>query len=505
MPRIDSVLSRSAIAYPMAIAVQEWPSGNFMTYKELDSAVTNFASWCQSQQIQNNEVIAIHLPNTKNFLICQFGTFRAGATAAYINFRLSPLEVRRQLLLCKAKFLITTVDKALEFLEDDALKHLTFIIDESYTSLLNLTSIINHQSFKLLEIENCEEQDAIIRFTSGSTGNPKGVIVSHRSWLIRAISIQAEELNIPANSNTLILGPLTHQAGLFVLPTMLRGATLHMMEKLDFEVIFSILSKINVTCIQMVPTILGFFLHDEKSKDILSKSHLERVVYGGSPIRQSVLEEVLELLPETEFIQSYGSHECGSISFLDGMSHRNSKYQSSAGRPFLASEIRLKKIDGESYGEIEVKAPWLPHAKITELGREVITSSWSNTGDLAEIVDGYIFLRDRLHDVIITGGFNVYPMEVEKVIGSHPSIFDGVVVSAPDDKWGEKVIAFIVPRSNVTLIIEDLKMYCRNLLADYKVPKEFIVISEIPLNVNGKHDRRKLSESFWQGSKRHIN
>jgi long-chain acyl-CoA synthetase len=98
MPRIDSVLSRSAIAYPMAIAVQEWPSGNFMTYKELDSAVTNFASWCQSQQIQNNEVIAIHLPNTKNFLICQFGTFRAGATAAYINFRLSPLEVRRQLL-----------------------------------------------------------------------------------------------------------------------------------------------------------------------------------------------------------------------------------------------------------------------------------------------------------------------------------------------------------------------------------------------------------------------
>jgi long-chain acyl-CoA synthetase len=96
-------------------------------------------------------------------------------------------------------------------------------------------------------------------------------------------------------------------------------------------------------------------------------------------------------------------------------------------------------------------------------------------------------------------------MEVEKVIGSHPSIFDGVVVSAPDDKWGEKVIAFIVPRSNVTLNIEDLKMYCRNLLADYKVPKEFIVISEIPLNVNGKHDRRKLSESFWQGSKRHIN
>ena len=86
MPRIDSVLSRSAIAYPMAIAVQEWPSGNFMTYKELDSAVTNFASWCQSQQIQNNEVIAIHLPNTKNFLISQFGTFRAGATAARLRW-----------------------------------------------------------------------------------------------------------------------------------------------------------------------------------------------------------------------------------------------------------------------------------------------------------------------------------------------------------------------------------------------------------------------------------
>jgi long-chain acyl-CoA synthetase len=96
-------------------------------------------------------------------------------------------------------------------------------------------------------------------------------------------------------------------------------------------------------------------------------------------------------------------------------------------------------------------------------------------------------------------------MEVEKVIGSHPTIFDGVVVSAPDDKWGEKVIAFIVPRSNVTVNIEDLRLYCRKHLADYKVPKEFIVIPEIPLNVNGKHDRRKLSQPFWHGTNRHIN
>lgn len=505
MPRIDSILSRSAMAYPMATAIREWPSGNHMTYQELNSAVTNFAVWLQSKGLQNSEVIAIHLPNTKNFIITQFGIFRSGATAAYINFRLSPIEVRRQLLLCKAKILITTVDKTTEFFEDNALKHLTFIVDVPHQSFLNIPSITNHPPKTLLQINNCEDWDAIIRFTSGSTGNPKGVIVSHRSWLIRAISIQAEELNILPNSNTLILGPLTHQAGLFVLPTMQRGATLHMMEKLDFEIVFSILSKVNISCIQMVPTILGFFLQDEKSKNLLSKSHIKRVVYGGSPIRQSVLDEVLELLPETEFIQSYGSHECGSISFLDGISHRNPKYQFSAGRPFLATEIRLNNESGESYGEIEVKAPWLPHAKITEMGREIISSSWSKTGDLAEVIDGYIFLRDRLNDVIISGGFNVYPMEVEKVIGSHPSVFDGVVVSAPDDKWGEKVIAFVVPRSNVDLNINDLKIHCQGLLADYKVPKEFKIISEIPLNVNGKHDRRKLREPFWHGSKRHIN
>jgi fatty-acyl-CoA synthase len=505
MPRIDSVLSRSALAYPNTIAIQEWPISKFITYKELDFSVTTFASWCQSQNIKNNDVIAIHLPNTKNFIIAQFGISRAGATAAYINFRLSLIEVRRQLLICKAKILVTTLDKAKEFLEDDDLKHITFIVDELHTVLESIPSIIQQDNSKLLQFDNIEDEDAIIRFTSGSTGNPKGVIVSHRSWLIRAISIQAEELNIVPNSNTLILGPLTHQAGLFVLPTMLRGATLHMMEKLDFDILFLILSKIHITCIQMVPTILGFFLQDEKSKNLLANSRMERIVYGGSPIRQSVLEEVLELLPQTEFIQSYGSHECGSISFLDGKSHRNPKYQLSAGRPFLASEIRLKKIEGENYGEIEVKAPWLPHARINELGREIITSDWSNTGDLAEIVDGYIFLRDRLNDVIITGGFNVYPMEVEKVIGSYPFVFDGVVVSAPDDKWGEKVIAFVVPRADRNLNMEDLKAYCRKHLADYKVPKEFYALSEIPLNVNGKHDRRKLSEPFWQGERRRIN
>ena len=490
---------------PDTIAVREW-GGREVSYADLDATVSSFAAWARAKGVQEGDAIAIHLPNSVGFLVAQFGSFRAGAVAAYVNYRLSSPEARRQFRFCNARVIITTPAKAAEFRDDPDLAHAIFIVDgDAGPNAHSLQEVMAARQRPSFSTEGLDDHDAIIRFTSGSTGEPKGLIVTHRAWLVRAVSMLAEEMRIRPGSTTLVLGQVTHQAGLFVIPTFLQCGTLLMMEKFDLGSVAEILSTQDVSCAQVVPTMFTLILNDPRARQAFAQSGLHRVVYGGSPIRSSVLEEAMSLLPTSEFVQVYGSHEAGSISFLDGAGHRDPALRHGAGRPLLAAEVRLRARNEDGIGEIEVKAPWLPNARLTAQGREPITEEWARTGDLGEMVNGNIFLRDRMNDVVISGGFNVYPAEVEKIIGSHPQVLDAAVASAPDDKWGERVIAFVVSRNPREFNEESIRDYCKSLLAGYKVPKEIHLIPEMPLNPNGKPDRRSLSQSLWAGHARRIN
>jgi len=505
LPTIDAVLARAAVRTPDHIAIREW-GGRAVSYADLDLAVSSFAAWIRMHALAEGEAVAIHLPNSVDYLIAQFGSFRAGAVAAYVNYRLSPTEAKRQLRLCAARVIVTTSAKAEELQGDPDLADVTFIVDgNAHAGQTALQMIVDARQRPSFSTAGFEDRDAIIRFTSGSTGEPKGLIVTHRAWLVRAVSMQVEEMRIPVGSTTLVLGQLSHQAGLFVLPTFLQCGTLLVLRKFDLEAVAAVLATGGASCAQVVPTMFTLILNDPRTREAFARSGLERIVYGGSPIRGTVLEDAMSLLPTTEFVQSYGSHEAGSISFLDGRGHLDPVLRMSAGRPLLAAEVRLHGRNADGVGEIEVRVPWLPHARLTENGREAITESWARTGDLGEIVNDNIFLRDRMNDVIISGGFNVYPVEVEKIIGSHPQVLDAAVASAPDDKWGERVIAFVVSRDPREFDERSIRDHCRGLLAGYKVPKEFHLIPEMPLNANGKPDRRQLSRSLWAGRARRIN
>jgi acyl-CoA synthetase (AMP-forming)/AMP-acid ligase II len=508
MPTIDAVLARGACSAPDRVAVREWATGKHLSYRQLDHAVSAFAAWARGLGLRTGQSVAIHLPNSADFLIAQFGSFRAGGVATYVNYRLSTAEALRQITLCQARIVVTTHAKAEALRDEGGLRDVIYALVDGGMPLGHELARIVAGPAALdyrAEADQLEDRDALIRYTSGSTGAPKGVIVSHRAWLIRAVSMLAEELRIVPHSTTLLLGPLSHQAGLFVIPTFLRHGTLLVLDKFDAGSVADVLAREPVSCSQVVPTILGMLLNDARSREALRVSGVERLVYGGSPIRQAVLDEALELLPHTEFVQGYGSHEAGAISYLDGAAHRDPRLRASAGRPFLAAQVRIRPEGDDAYGEIQVKAPWLPHARLTEAGRQPIAEEWSGTGDLGEIVDGYIFLRDRMNDVIISGGFNVYPAEVETVIVAHPAVSDVAIVSAPDPTWGERVVAFVVPRAGRALDLADLKTHCQGVLAGYKIPKDIHVVQEIPLNPNGKPDRRRLSDPLWAGQARRIN
>ena len=505
MPTIDSVLQRAASSAPDRTAVREW-GGLEMTYAQLDAAVSSFAAWARAKGVREDDAIAVHLPSTAAFLIAQLGSSRAGAVAAYINYRLMPNEARRQFSMCKARVVVTTPDKAAEFVDDPQFSETLFVVDgEAEGRLTGLQDIIEANHRTDFRPEGREDSDAIIRFTSGSTGAPKGLIVTHRAWLIRAQAMQAETMQVQEGSTTLLLGQLSHQAGLFVIPTLLARATVLLMPKFSLDAVAEILSTQQVSCAQIVPTMFTLLLEHPRARAAATASGVKRIIYGGSPIRPAVLEEAMSVFPDTEFVQAYGSHEGGSISFLDSIAHRDPKLRHGAGVAYLPAQVRLHAPGPDGVGEIEVNAPWVPCARLTLEGRETITNPWTRTGDIGEIVDGHLFLRDRMNDVIISGGFNVYPMEVEQVVCGHPQVLDAAITSAPDDKWGERVVAFVVPRNAGVFDEESVREHCRSLLAGYKVPKEFRLIPEMPLNPNGKPDRRALGDSLWAGRARRIN
>lgn len=504
MATIDAVIARAAAQVPDHIAVREW-KGREMSYADLDTAVSRFAAWAQERGVREGDSIAIHLPNSLGYLVSKFGSFRAGGVAAYINYRLTTKEAVRQIRLCEARIIVTTAAKAAKLRACPELQDLVFLVyGQGESGHERLEDVMASERVLSSHPVEREDSDAIIRFTSGSTGEPKGLIVTHRAWLMRAVSMLVEEMQIREGSTTLVLGQLTHQAGLFVIPTFLRGGTLLLLEKFSLEALAEILLSTQVSCMQFVPTMFTLALSDSKARAALEKSKPGRIVYGGSPIRQSVLEEALALLPDTEFVQSYGSHEAGSISYLDNIAHRDPALRNGAGTPLLAVQVRVANVNADGVGEIHVNSPWAPVARLTAAGREAIKDAWSQTGDLGILIDGHVFLRDRMNDVIISGGFNVYPVEVEKVIGAHPSVLDVAVASAPDEKWGERVIAFIVKRTGAEVSEDALREFCRTQLAGYKVPKEFKVIDEMPLNPNGKPDRRRLSQSLWADRERRI-
>jgi acyl-CoA synthetase (AMP-forming)/AMP-acid ligase II len=506
IPSVDAVVTRAAAQCPSRAAIREWASGRTFTYQQFDDAISSLARWLASAGVTGGGTVAIHLPNTADFLIAQFAAFRAGGVAAYVNFRLSTAEAMRQVSLSGARVLVTTAEKATRLRDDGAPRDLQFVVVDGAEPLgASLSEILSfsHSGYRAESAH--PEGDALIRFTSGSTGLPKGVIVSHRAWMLRALSILSEEITVVPGSTTLTLGPLSHQAGLFVLPTLLRCGTLLVVDKFDISVVADILTAERISCSQMVPTMLGMMLEDPKSREALRRSGLTQLVYGGSPIRSSLVDELLELIPYTDLVHGYGSHEGGSISYLDGAGHRNPIARHSAGRPFLASSLRLSRVNEDGVGEVEVKSPWLPHAKLDENGRHPITDEWRATGDLAEIRDGLVYLRDRLNDVIISGGFNVYPAEVERAIEMSADVRASVVAAAPDDRWGERIVAFVVPRDPERFDAEALRGHCRDQLASYKVPKEIRIVSEIPLNANGKPDRRRMSDPLWEGRARRIN
>jgi acyl-CoA synthetase (AMP-forming)/AMP-acid ligase II len=310
----------------------------------------------------------------------------------------------------------------------------------------------------------------------------------------------------------LIAAPMAHMAGLFnSLLASTYGATQVLVPVFTPDGVGIAIERHRATHAFFVPTMLQILLdHPETIRRDLTS--VQRIIYGASPVTEALLGRAMAAFPHATFQQVYAATEIVAAAFLGPREHRDSPHLRSAGRAPVGTELRI--VDDEdtvlptgAVGEIIGRgaSTMIGYWNRPDATAEVLRGGWLHTGDAGYLdKNGYLYVVDRVKDMIITGGNNVYSTEVENVIAMHPSVASCAVIGVPDDVWGERVHAVIVPKPGAVVDIEEIQQHCKQRIAGYKAPKTCDIVDEIPLSPIGKPLKRQLREPYWEGLDRAV-
>ncbi|OBH58440.1 acyl-CoA synthetase [Mycobacterium sp. E2479] len=355
-----------------------------------------------------------------------------------------------------------------------------------------------------------------LTYTGGTTGKPKGVMGTAAS-ISSMTQIQLSEWEWPEEPRFLMITPLSHAGAAYFLPTLIKGGEMHVLPKFDPAEVLKIVESKRITATFLVPSML-YALMDHPDSHTRDLSSLETVYYGASAINPVRLAEAIRRFGKI-FAQNYGQSEAPmAITYLAKGEH-DEKRLTSCGRPTLFARVALLGEDGKPVpqgepGEICVSGPLLAggYWNLPEATAETFKDGWLHTGDMArEDEDGFYFIVDRVKDMIVTGGFNVFPREVEDVVAEHPAVAQVCVVGAPDEKWGEAVTAVVVLRSDAPrddAAIEQMTAEIQAAVKDRKgsvqSPKRVVLADSLPLTGLGKPDKKAVRAQFWEGAARSV-
>ena len=490
-----------------------------LTFTEVNLRANRFVNGLFNLGLKKGDRVGVLLKNCKEALEAILALDKGGLVRVPINVRLSPPEIAFILKDSGASSLIFSDDAigAVEAVKD-SLPHLSTLVSigrgEGYTDYRQvLESGSSHEPRVTVD----DEDLSFIPYTSGTTGNPKGAMMTHKRYLTFIAKMLMEPISVADPGDICLhIAPLTAASNTLVLPNFLKGAANAVAVSPDPAVIFETIEKIRATTTLVVPTLLNILL-SHPAIDRYDLSSLKRVFYGSAPMPQALIAKALARFGPI-FTQFYGMAEALPGSFLFSWEHKlegtpkEMKRMSSAGRPGYMADVRIvndkgKDVQPGEIGEIIHKGDHVFNGywQNPEATREAFTNGWFHSGDMATFdEDGYIYFMDRKKDMIISGGYNIWPSEVENVLYQHPAVHEAAVVAVPDEKWGETVRAVVVLKPGQQAESEEIIAFCKSRLASFKAPKGVDFVPELPKNPAGKILRKEVREPYWKDQARRV-
>lgn len=478
-----------------------------LTFAEVDELSNRFAHVLASNGIGRGGRMAILANNSLYSVPVDFGCVKAGAARTPLNARLSMDEHEHMLRETGARVVIYDSELA-ERAEALAARVPGLTMLGLGSSRCGSDLLVEAASAPASDPRTPAEPDDVILtiFTSGTTGRLKAAEHTQASYAAVSNNTSINLPDIRPDDVMLHAASLFHASGCFVLPYWIRGAASAVLARFEPAEFLQAIAKHRATSIHVVPTMLAILLAHPEIENA-DMSSVQSIVYGASPMPLPVIKRVIELWGP-RFVQYYGQTEAPLfIARLDQQDHAGSERRLLAcGRPSVDCEIRLIDDKGDDVpageqGEIALRAPFAMKGYFNAPDLNAATfveGGWLRTRDVGRFDDdGYLYLVDRTSDMIITGGYNVYPREVEDALLAHPAVFECAVVGAPHDKWVESVTAFVVLRPGKTVSEAELIEFTRSRLATYKVPKSVRFIEQIPKSAVGKVLRRALRDPLW--------
>ncbi len=491
------------------------------TYAQFDSHANQVANGLIALGVGKGDRVGYLGKNSDLFYEIVFGCARAGAVSVGINWRLAAPEVAYILNDCDAKVLF--VGPEFYGLAQAARAELTgdvqlIAMDADHAEWPAFMAWRDGQDDTRPAVAVGAEDVAIQMYTSGTTGHPKGVQLQHRCFF----ELQSQPANDDMAWNewtsqdvSLVAMPSFHIGGVgFGIMGLYGGARLVIVADFEPELALSIIEQEGITKTFMVPAAIRMCVqHPRAATTDFSK--LEYVMYGASPIPLDLLREALATF-QCGFIQLYGMTETtGAATYLPPDDHdtAGNERMRSAGKPYPG--VKLKVVDENNQplaprevGEICIYSPanMLGYWHLPDATDTTLIDGYVHTGDAGYLdEDGYVYVHDRVKDMIVSGGENVYPAEVESAMFGHPAVSDIAVIGVPDERWGEAVKAIVVLAPDTSATADELIGYCRERIAGYKCPKSVDFIDELPRNPSGKVLKRELRKPFWEGMERQVN
>jgi len=484
-----------------------------LTYSELNERANRVANALLKRGIRKGDKVSIYMENCMEYFETIFAVTKIGAVWIPIGFRLTSQEM---------SYIVDNSDSAALIFSDVLLgnveavkKELTKINADRFImvggkapeDMVDYNELISSGESINPGIQVNEEDDFYIAYTAGTTGAPKGALFDHRTRMTTVLLL-CIEYGFNSEDRHICPGPLYHAAPwAFSFAHLFLGAQVVLMKHFEAAGVLQLMQKHRITTSFMVPTMYNMILNlPAEQRDAFDLSSVRVLVSAASPLPTQTKEGIIKLYKKAGLHEFYGSTEAAVISNL--RPEDQLRKIRSVGPALYLAEFKILDNNGEEVplgaeGTIYMKSPTLlkEYYKNPEATKKAFRGAWFSNLDIGKLdEEGYLYIMDRKADMIISGGVNIYPVEIEDLLIKHPKVLEAAVIGVPDEKWGESLLAVIVPKNGMDVTLEEISSFCEGKIAKFKIPRFVQNVRELPKSPAGKILKRVIREPFWKES-----